>query len=266
MFSSLFKKSVSQASHAPENKVLFAVGDVHGRADLLRELLPALWRERGEQEGKHSTTIFLGDYIDRGPASDEVLEILIRLQNTKLVDWLFLRGNHEQALLDFLEDPSAGPSWGDWGGRETMANYGVEAPYGGDTRLWRMARDALETKMPRAHVAFLKSMPAWFQAGDYFFAHGGARPGVSLERQHPHDLMTIRGPFLEHSRAFEKIVVHGHSIAAEVHSDHRRIGIDTGAYATGTLTAVRLEGPNRRLIQTKTTPGGPEVELVTQDL
>jgi serine/threonine protein phosphatase 1 len=267
MFASLFKRSVPKAAAVPEGQVVFAVGDIHGRADLLRALVPAIWKDRGERDGKRPTIIFLGDYIDRGPASDDVLDILIDLQGRAGADWMFLRGNHEQALLDFIEDPEAGPAWGEWGGRETMASYGVDGPHGSDARLWRMARDSLESAMPRAHLAFLRGLPTWHEAGDYFFAHGGARPGVPLDRQSERDLLTIRQPFLQSAKAFEKVVVHGHSIAAEVHSDHRRIGIDTGAYATGTLTAVRLEGDGRRLIQTRSSSEGPEaINVITTEL
>lgn len=267
MFSSLFKKPAPKNASTPENEVVFAVGDIHGRADLLRALTPAIWKARGEKDGKHTTVVFLGDYIDRGPSSDEVLDILIGLENSKAVDWVFLRGNHEQALLDFIEDPEAGPSWGDWGGRETMASYGVDAPHGGDARLWRMARDRLEAAIPKAHLAFLRGMPLRHEIGDYFFAHGGARPGVPLDKQEDWDLLAIRQPFLQSSRAFEKVVVHGHSISTEAHSDHRRIGIDTGAYATGALTAVRLEGEGRRLLQTRGIPGTADaVEVVTTEL
>ena len=114
MFASLFKRSVPKAAAVPEGQVVFAIGDIHGRADLLRALVPAIWRDRGERDGKHARIIFLGDYIDRGPASDEVLDILLDLQGRAGVDWTFLRGNHEQALLDFIEDPEAGPAWGEW--------------------------------------------------------------------------------------------------------------------------------------------------------
>jgi serine/threonine protein phosphatase 1 len=267
MFASLFKRSVPPAAAIPEGQVVFAIGDIHGRADLLRALVPAIWKDRGEKSGKHTTIVFLGDYIDRGPASDEVLQILIDLQENKSVDWVFLRGNHEQALLDFIEDPEAGAAWGEWGGRETMASYGVNGPHGADARLWRMARDSMEAGMPRAHMAFLRAMPTRHEIGDYFFAHGGARPGVPLDRQSERDLLTIRQPFLQSAKGFEKVVVHGHSIAAEVHSDHRRIGIDTGAYATGTLTAVRLEGDTRRLIQTRSAPENPAaIEVITTEI
>jgi serine/threonine protein phosphatase 1 len=147
-----------------------------------------------------------------------------------------------------------------------MASYGVSGPYGSDARLWRSARDSLEAAMPKPHLAFLRGLPLRHEAGDYFFAHGGARPGVPLDRQSDRDLMTIRQPFLQGGKAFEKVVVHGHSIAAEVHSDHRRIGIDTGAYATGTLTAVRLEGDSRQIIQTRTGETPEVIEVITSGL
>jgi serine/threonine protein phosphatase 1 len=266
MFASLFKRSVPKAAAIPEGEVVFAIGDIHGRADLLRALVPSIWKDRGDRDGKHATIVFLGDYIDRGPSSDEVLDILIDLQNNTGADWVFLRGNHEQALLDFIDDPEAGPAWGEWGGRETMASYGVNGPHGSDARLWRMARDSLEAAMPRAHLAFLRGLPLRHEAGDYFFAHGGARPGIPLDRQSERDLMTIRQPFLQSAKAFEKVVVHGHSIAAEVHSDHRRIGVDTGAYATGTLTAVRLEGDSRRIIQTQASETPEMIDVITSEL
>jgi len=250
MFSSLFKRPQPKPPATPEGVVVYAIGDIHGRADLLEPLVKAIWADR--KPGREIVVVFLGDYIDRGPSSPEVLDMLLQLEETPGVTWHFLRGNHEQAMIDFLDDPvEAGPSWGAFGGRETLESYSVEAPYGSDARLWRVARDALEARIPDAHVAFLRRLPTRVELGDYFFVHAGARPGVALERQHDLDLMRIRDQFLNHDRSFEKVIVHGHSITTDVHADHRRIGVDTGAYASGVLTAIKLDGEERSLLQTE---------------
>lgn len=260
MFGRLFKRETPRPAAVPEGVTAYAIGDIHGRADLLEALLDQVLLEAAETDRGDCVMVFLGDYIDRGPASPKVLDMLLNCQRLPGFEWRFLRGNHEQALLDFIEDPvEAGPSWGAFGGRETLQSYGVEAPFGSDARLWRQARDSLEARMPREHRAFLAAMPASFELGDYFFVHAGARPGVPLDRQDETDLMRIRKSFLEHGKAFEKVIVHGHSIVAEVHCDHRRIGIDTGAYASGALTALKLEGEGRSLLQTRQADGRIEV-------
>ncbi|RZJ78993.1 MAG: serine/threonine protein phosphatase [Brevundimonas sp.] len=145
---SLFKRRPTKPPAVPEGVVVHAVGDVHGRADLLEPLLKAIWNDR--QPGREHIVVFLGDYIDRGPDSPLVLDMLLQLKDTPGVTWRFLRGNHEQALLDFIENPAeAGPSWGTYGGRETLESYGVDAPYGSDPRLWRQARASSESRACR---------------------------------------------------------------------------------------------------------------------
>jgi serine/threonine protein phosphatase 1 len=255
-----FLKPKRAAPAVPEGIVAYAIGDIHGRADLLRLLLQRIVTEsteRAAEAGSRSVVIGLGDYIDRGPESREVIDLLVGLSEIKAFESHFLRGNHDQTLLDFLEEPQTGPSWCEFGGREALMSYGVRPPAGrADANVWKDARDALAAAMPPAHLSFFKRLKASLEVGDYFFAHAGARPGVPLNAQAETDLIWIREPFLSDGRAFDKVVVHGHSAGELIHVDHRRINVDTGAYATGQLTAVRLEGTDRSFLFTRREGGG----------
>ncbi len=234
-----------------EKETVIAIGDIHGRFDLLECLMEAVF----EQEATPASSthlVFLGDYIDRGPRSKEVLDYLLWISRWSSYRTHFLLGNHEQLLLTFLDDPMMGPAWFDLGGRDTLDSYGVRAPF------WRtnaeMLTDtakALLAAMPEAHLEFLKGLEMSWAWDGYMFVHAGLRPGRDLAEQSPQDMLWIRGEFLNGSDRFEKVVVHGHTPAEEVHCDERRIGIDTGAYATETLTALRLQGSARSLIQTR---------------
>jgi serine/threonine protein phosphatase 1 len=198
--------------------------------------------------------VFLGDYIDRGPQSRGVIDRLIDLR--PVATTRFLCGNHDQSLLNFLADPKTGPAWCDFGGRETLRSYGVDAPVRrGDAEGWSSAASALAAVLPPEHLAFFRDAELAVTYGDYFFSHAGARPGVTLADQIAEDLMWIRDDFLNSRAGFDKIVVHGHTPSTEVQADKRRIGIDTGAYATGVLTALALQGTGRRLLQTASTDG-----------
>jgi serine/threonine protein phosphatase 1 len=247
-----FARPKRAAPVMPEGVIVFAVGDVHGRADLLELLLQYITHQARSVEGRRVLLVGLGDYIDRGPKSRQVVDQLLALRAAKNLEIHYLRGNHERIFLDFLIDPAGnGPSWRQFGGREALASYGVLAPEANDDEAaWLAARDGLQAALPPAHLAFFENLETSFELGDYFFAHAGAKPGVPLAAQLEEDLLWIRGPFLTDRRPFEKVIVHGHSPGAEVHIDDRRIGLDTGAYATGVLSAVRLEGGDRQLIQT----------------
>lgn len=250
-FRLLFKgKAAPPAPSVPDGVVAYAIGDVHGRDDLLEPLLAHILANPGFAAAGRRVLIGLGDYIDRGPASRQVIERLIALKATPGVEAHLLRGNHDQTLLDFLTDAQAGPAWCEYGGAEAMRSYGVSPPSGRAALAdWETARQALAEAMPAAHLALLRGLEPSFGLGSYFFAHAGARPGVPLSQQDEQDLMWIRQPFLGDPRPFERVVVHGHSASVEAFADRRRIGIDTGAYATGVLTALRLEGCDRRLVQ-----------------
>jgi serine/threonine protein phosphatase 1 len=239
------------APRAPEDATVYAIGDVHGRADLLRPLLEAVQKD-AEGRGGRRIIVFLGDFIDRGPGSRDVVDQVLAVSGAGTFETHSLRGNHDEALLDFLRDPATGPVWCDFGGRDTLQSYGVQPPLGRtDLEGWANTSAALGEALPSDHRRFFETLEVALELGDYFFAHAGARPGVPLDEQSERDLLWIREPFLSDTRRFEKVVVHGHTPTEAVHLDRRRIGLDTGAYATGVLTAIRLEGETQTLIQTR---------------
>lgn len=228
----------------------YAIGDVHGRLDLLRQLIDQIAEDdlaRGPVE--RTTLILLGDYIDRGPDSAGVLDFVMRLG-----DWwpdsICLQGNHEEVFLMAARgDESALRFLTRIGGRETLLSYGAsEADL--DTMTLGQLCDWLTSHIPEAHLAFIETMAEKVVIGDYLFVHAGIRPRVPLEEQETRDLRWIRDEFLTSNAAHDHFVIHGHSIAADVEERPNRIGIDTGAYASGILTAVGLEGTERWFMNT----------------
>lgn len=237
------------ASRTPKGCVIWAVGDIHGRSDLVDRLIQAIRADLHEAEASRKVVVFLGDSIDRGLDSRGVLNQLSNLAADPDLEVHFVRGNHEDRMEAFLHDPEIGPGWCDYGGRDTLLSYGIQPPMDGDMRAWAETSRALGEALPQSHRDLLASQEISVSIGDYFFVHAGARPGVALPAQAPYDLMWIRHPFLDHPAPFEQVVVHGHTPTDTVHSDARRIGIDTGAYATNILSAVRLSGETRTLVQ-----------------
>lgn len=234
-----------------DGRRLYAVGDVHGRLDLLDPLLDLIRQDAADlgDEAK-PVLIFVGDYVDRGAYSKGVIDRVIELQGGSEFEVRALKGNHEEAMLAFLADPNFGPTWTEHGGAQTLASYGVTPPiFRMDDKEWEKACEAFAEVLPPAHFAFLTGLELMVIFGDYVFVHAGLRPGVPLEAQREQDLLWIRQDFLGVDRPFEKIVVHGHTPTEEAFLGRRRIGIDTGAYATGVLTAVRLDAGERRFIQ-----------------
>ncbi|WP_235519255.1 MULTISPECIES: metallophosphoesterase family protein [unclassified Caulobacter] len=247
-------------ARVPDGLALYAIGDVHGRADLLAPLLDALLEDAAGVE--RAVIVGLGDYVDRGPDSRGVVDLMLGLANEPAIELRCLRGNHDQALVDFLADAELGPSWARHGGRETLASYGTPAPDDPrDMRAWRDTREAFAAALPDAHRDFFADLALSYARGDYLFVHAGVRPGVALDAQAARDLLWIREPFLTCVRPLEKLVVHGHTPSPRVHADHRRIGLDTEAHASGVLSACRLEGTERRVIQAVAGPGGVEIRL-----
>lgn len=254
MFSRFLKRKPPVAAPAnpavPDGVVVWAIGDIHGRLDLLRPLVEALIADIQRTPANRRVVIFLGDYIDRGPESRGVIEFLANLPADLDVEWRFLKGNHEETMLDFLEDPTVGAKWCEYGGDATLASYGLKAP---DLRHradgWAHLAADLSHKLTDRERAFLQNQELSVTIGDYFFAHAGARPGEPLDNQSAEDLMWIRRSFLDSPVEFDHVVVHGHTPAAEVHADRRRIGIDTRAYESGILTALRLSGADRAVMQ-----------------
>lgn len=236
--------------------VLWAVGDVHGRNDLLQPLIAEVVADLARAEAPRRLFVGLGDYVDRGADSRGVLDTLIELGRRPGVECRFLRGNHEIFFERFLADPDVGPRWCEHGGRAALASYGVTPPaFVTDTDGWAEASQAAAQALPDAHRAFLAELEPSFTCGDYFFAHAGARPGTPLAEQDPDDLMWIRSDFTEASEPFEKVVVHGHTPSPAFYMDERRIGLDTGAYATGVLTAMRFEDDRRELLHVRSVGG-----------
>ncbi|QTC91464.1 metallophosphoesterase family protein [Brevundimonas goettingensis] len=256
MIGSLFRKTkpaVRRTASVPDGAVVWAVGDVHGRADLLLPLLTGIVNDLRATKPARPMIVMLGDYVDRGADSRGVIDLLCRLSDVEDIETHFLRGNHEERFEAFLTEPELGPSWCEYGGREALLSYGVTIPaLKGDSEGWVEASANLNAALPDSHRRFLARQLSSYEIGDYFFAHAGARPGIALAEQSEQDLMWIRGDFLGGRTPFEKVVVHGHTPEEAVHADSRRIGIDTGAYATGVLTGLRLEGDTRQLLQTRT--------------
>lgn len=224
---------------------IYAIGDIHGRLDLLDRAIDAIDRDLREQGGD-AITVTLGDYIDRGPASRGVLDRLS--VNPFPTPYVALKGNHELMLDAFLADPALGPQWRDFGGLEMLHSYGIPAGRFMLGRDYPAAAEALRSAIA-PHMPFLQSLKTSFSHGKYFFCHAGVRPGVPLDRQNDHDLMWIRAEFLGSDMDFGKIVVHGHTPVERPEVLPNRINIDTGAFATGQLTCVALDEEGHRFLK-----------------
>lgn len=233
------------------------MGDIHGRADLLEVLLGRIAADAARHpEDSRRCLIFLGDYIDRGASSRGVVERLLQdpLPGFEpAFETVRLLSNHEEALLDFLDERSDGMDWLGYGGLETLLSYGVPLRGLPDTpQRAAELRAALGAAVPAGHLAFYRACALHHAVGDYLFVHAGVRPGVPLERQHPADLLWIRDEFLRHrSPALPgKVVVHGHTICDMPQDLGHRVNIDTGAFVSGRLTCLVLRGTRRQFMST----------------
>lgn len=256
MFSRFLKPKADLPKPTTGGRLVYAIGDVHGRVDALEVLLRSIVEDsRASAPAERPVLIFLGDYIDRGPASAEVVELIIAVAKQPAFEVHALKGNHEEALLQFLDEPDFGATWADFGGLATLSSYGVAPPIGRtDPDAWTTAAKALARALPREHLTFYNELELMTEVGGYAFVHAGVRPGIPFAQQSAHDLMWIRQEFLQATRPFEKVVVHGHTPAAEPKNAGNRIGIDTGVYATGILTAVRLDDAGATFLQAKVGP------------
>jgi serine/threonine protein phosphatase 1 len=228
----------------------YVVGDIHGRVDLLEHLLAKIHADLQRRPARKTLLVFVGDLIDRGPSSAQVIERL-RCYRREGVKPVFLLGNHEEVLLRVLAgDSSVIDSWLKFGGVQCLQSYGVTL-----ARLrGRSAEEVIEivrTAVPAEHVEFLETFVDSCRFGDYLFVHAGIRPGVDVDHQSQSDLRWIREPFLYDESDHGFVVVHGHTICDEVDERPNRIGIDTGAYRSGILTALAIEGTERWLIDTR---------------
>lgn len=228
----------SVAASAPANTRIYAVGDIHGRADLLSEIIERIDDDVRRRPIAHTVEVYLGDYVDRGPHSRTVIDLLaVRLVANHAI---CLRGNHEAMMEGFLEDPAILPYWQQLGGMQTLASYGVEPRNGTQTAgdLHRSFRDVF----PRAHELFMQCLRYQFSCGDFLFVHAGVRPDIPIDRQKPDDLIWIRDEFLDSTQDHGRVIVHGHTPVQHPDIRHNRINIDTGAWRTGTLTCIAIEG------------------------
>jgi serine/threonine protein phosphatase 1 len=225
---------------------IYAIGDIHGRLDLLDRAIAAIERDVKER-GPAALTVTLGDYVDRGPSSNGVLERLAA--NPFPTPYVALKGNHETFMEAFLADPTLGSQWRDFGGLETLHSYGVPVGRLMMSRNYDEAARALREALPASHTGFMQSMKTSHSHGKYFLCHAGVRPGVPLDRQDEHDLLWIRGEFLASDVDFGKIVIHGHTPVEQPEVKANRINIDTGAFATGNLTCVALDEDGHRFLK-----------------
>jgi len=246
----LLRRDPPAPRRVPDGVRVYAVGDIHGRLDLFEAILDRIEADAAGWPGEVEV-VLLGDYVDRGPDSAALLDRL-SAPLPEWARWTLLRGNHEQAMLDAIEGVGGDRVlrlWLDNGGREAVRSYGVAAPvaYGDDL-------DAIATELrahvPERHLALLRRLKLMHRVGDYLFVHAGIRPGVPIEAQDERDLLWIRNEFLNYRDDHGFVVVHGHSITPDVIERDNRIGIDTGAFATGRLTALVLEGETRRYLST----------------
>lgn len=251
MLTTLFRKlrAPEFRPKIPPGLRVYAIGDIHGCDTLLAELLDRIAEDDTGRPAARTILVFLGDLIDRGPQSAEVVERLLRLKADR-ADVRFLTGNHEEILLRALDnDEKALRLFDRVGGRETALSYGIPAAAYMEAEFPVLA-GLLSGHVPPSHRAFLEAFEEIIVLGDYAFVHAGVAPGVALDQQRVEDLRWIREPFLRDQAPLAKMIVHGHTISEEVEFRTHRIGIDTGAYRSGRLTALGLEGDQRWKLQT----------------
>jgi serine/threonine protein phosphatase 1 len=225
---------------------IYAIGDIHGRLDLLDSVLARIDTDMRVHPASNVISIFLGDYIDRGPDSKRVLDRLINYGLTQPT--VCLMGNHEAFLREFLKNPDVLPVWRRCGGLDTLLSYGLAPKIKTDAQDRRELASELDRILPSSHREFLSGLKQYFICGDFFFVHAGVRPGICLTQQSEDDLLWIREDFLLSEDHFGKVVVHGHTPVLEPEVRPNRINIDTGAYATGRLTCLVLESDKIRFI------------------
>ena len=236
-----------------DGRLVYAIGDLHGRVDLFDRLVAQIRADIAAHPGGYTgkpLIVLLGDYIDRGPASAQVIDRILELEQDGTIEVRSVLGNHEDAMVAFLDERSSGQSWGRYGGLTTLASYGVPAPEDG-AEGWAVARERLRAAVPPAHDAWLRRLEHYIVLGGLIFVHAGLRPGVPLAKQRLKDILYIREEFLDAPVDGGLLVVHGHTPRDEPYGARGRMCVDTGAYATGVLTAARFDGGRPRLIATR---------------
>ncbi|MFC4254515.1 serine/threonine protein phosphatase [Altererythrobacter xixiisoli] len=230
----------------PSGERVYAVGDVHGRLDLLQALAQAIETDDAARGRANTTIVMLGDLVDRGPDSAGVIRFVRDWQARRKVH--VLGGNHEEMFLDSLTDLNVFKHFLRHGGRETVLSFGVNAESFRDASM-EEAHELMCATVPVEDIEYLRNLEDWVTIGDYLFVHAGIEPGVPLANQQRHTFRWIREPFLSHADSHGLVVVHGHTITRAPEDRGNRIGIDTGAYQSGRLTALVLEGRNRSFME-----------------
>ena len=225
---------------------VYAMGDIHGRLDLLERNLAAVEADLQSHPVAEHLLVFLGDYVDRGPSSAGVIERLITLRSSHPT--VCLKGNHEALMLEALAEPSSVEAWAAVGGLNTAMSYGFTPPSASSVQVGAELSAGLAERLPAAHKTFLTTLSLSFELDDYFFVHAGVRPKVPLDAQREEDLLWIRDEFLLYEAPFERFIVHGHTPMREPDVRPNRMNLDTGAFATSRLTCVALDGTDRRFI------------------
>lgn len=232
----------------PEGTRIYAVGDIHGRSALLSKMFAAIAKDVANKPPATITEIFLGDYIDRGMQSREVIDLLIAPPPTGH-QRVCLMGNHEDTLLRFLVTPSLLREWANFGGYATLASYGLGIPESMSPEKLTIVRDRLIRDLPESHMTFLQNLKLSYQMGDYLFVHAGILPETPLEEQSRDNLLWIRAPFLKHEGYFDHYIVHGHSPVEEPDIRPNRANLDVSGATKDTLCCLVIEGSNREVIQ-----------------
>ncbi len=254
LFGKTGKSQGPVGARVPDGMRVYCIGDIHGRADLLKALhrgIEADARQDRAGDGVRNVVVHVGDYVDRGLQSREVIDHLLA-DPLPGFEKIHLKGNHDEAMLQFLADADFGPTWFSFGGDATLLSYGVRmSPAKVGRERFEDMRQQFVANLPAEHLEFLQSLRMVWECGDYLFVHAGLRPGVELRQQTADDMMWIREEFLDSRYDFGRVVVHGHSVSEAPEIRSNRIGIDTGAYASDVLTCLILEGERRYFISTE---------------
>ncbi|MEH6548076.1 MAG: metallophosphoesterase [Sneathiella sp.] len=232
----------------PAGEIAFVIGDIHGRNDLLLSVIERIIKQDYVHEYQKRHIVLLGDYVDRGNMSKEVVQTLVDL-NLPDFNIVTLDGNHEASMRGFLEEPLKGKRWLHYGGDATLRSYGVDIPLESIATVDLITKSSeLEQALPDSHKEFLYGLTHYYSLGDFFFTHAGVNPKRPLADQTERDLLWIRSEFLSNDGLYEKVIVHGHSISAQPEFKNNRIGIDTGAFYSNDLTCLALYGRRKKIL------------------
>jgi serine/threonine protein phosphatase 1 len=237
-------------STLPEGVCIYAIGDIHGRADLLKKIHQKIRMDSVGNNARRKIILYLGDYVDRGTQSKEVLDELIE-NPLRGFEHVYLMGNHEYAMMAFVNNPEEAEAWLQWGGDATLASYGIEMKDENDMlKTSAIMQGELTEALPEEHKEFLQKLELYYESGDYIFVHAGLRPGVPLQKQYIEDLLMIRDEFILSKEGFDKTIVFGHTIFKEPFIKADKVGLDTGAYHSSALTCGVFFENRMRLLST----------------